>query len=174
MAMLDQCHGRAWPPEEEQKLGEAYFAGMSIPDLARRHLRSRQAIRKRLIRLGLLEPESSPENIGLIAGSSNSICAWTYLLLSERGEVYLGATTYLRRRLRSHNSSEGSQWTRGRRWHLLAVRGFANRKDAFDFELKLKKRPDKKKQWKLQSIERANKIVSRYGYAFSPQGWLTK
>jgi hypothetical protein len=41
-------------------------------------------------------------------------------------------------------------------------------------ELELKKRPDKKKKWKVKSIERANKIASRYGYAFSPQRWLTK
>jgi predicted GIY-YIG superfamily endonuclease len=76
--------------------------------------------------------------------------------------------------VRSHNSLESIQWTRGRRWHLLAVRGFADRKGAFDFELELKKRPDKKKKWKMQSIERANKIASRYGYVFSPQSWLTK
>ena len=41
-------------------------------------------------------------------------------------------------------------------------------------ELELKKRPDKKKKWKVQSIERANKIKSRHGYAFSPKSWLTK
>jgi hypothetical protein len=29
--------------------------------------------------------------------------------------------------------------------HLLAVRGFANRKGAFDLELELKKRPEKEK-----------------------------
>ena len=151
-----------------QTLREACLAGMSISDLARRHLRSRQAIRKRLIRLGLLEPEGGPENPDSI------VRAWTYLLLSERGEVYLGATTHLRQRIRNHNSPESTQWTRGRRWHLLAVRGFANRKGAFDLELELKKRPEKKKKWKVQSIERANKIASRYGYAFSPQSWLTK
>jgi predicted GIY-YIG superfamily endonuclease len=96
------------------------------------------------------------------------------LLLSERGEVYLGATTHLRQRLRSHNSPESTQWTRGRRWHLLAVRVFANRRGAFDLELDLKKRPNKKKAWKVLSVERAVKIATRYGYAFSPQSWLTK
>jgi hypothetical protein len=39
-------------------------------------------------------------------------------------------------------------------------------------ELALKKRPDKKKKWKVQSMERANKITSRHGYAFSPKSWL--
>src|SRR5260370_21451934 len=132
---------------------------MSISDLAQSHLRSRQAIRKRLIRLGLLEPEGGPENLDSIVGTADgvdSICAWTYLLLSERGEVYLGATTRLRQRIRSHNSPESTQSTRGRRWHLLAVRGFANRKGAFDFELELKKKQDKKKKAKVQTIERSN------------------
>lgn len=174
---MDKRQGRAWLPEEDQTLRETYIAVVPISDLARRYLRSRQAIRKRLIRLGLLEPEGSPESPDSIiatAGDIDSIRAWTYLLLSERGEVYLGATTHLRQRIRDHNSPESTQWTRGRRWHLLAVRGFANRKGAFDLELVLKKRPGKKKEWKLQSIERANKIASRFGYVFSPGSWLTK
>jgi hypothetical protein len=33
-----------------------------------------------------------------------------------------------------------------------------------DAKLELKKRPEKKKKWKVQSIERANKIASCYGY----------
>jgi predicted GIY-YIG superfamily endonuclease len=173
---VDERQGRAWLPGEDQTLREAYLAGMPVSDIAQRHLRSRQAIRKRLIRLGLLEPggPENPDSIVRTAEGIDCICAWTYLLLSERGEVYLGATTHLRQRIRNHNSPESTQWTRGRRWHLLAVRGFANRKGAFDLELELKKRPEKKKKWKEQSIVRANKIASRYGYAFSPQSWLTK
>ena len=169
--------GRAWLPVEDQRLRETYLAGNSISDLAQGHQRTKQAIRKRLIRLGLIEPEAGPENSESIVRTAEdieSICAWTYLLLSERGEVYLGATTQLRQRIRSHNSPESAQWTRGRRWHLLAVRGFASRNGAFDLELELKRRPDKKKKWKVQSIERANKITSRHGYAFSPKSWLTK
>jgi hypothetical protein len=89
---VDERQGRAWLPEEDQTLREAYLGGMSISDLAQRHLRSRQAIRKRLIRLGLLEPEGGPENPDSIVRTAEGIdciCAWTYLLLSERGEVYL-------------------------------------------------------------------------------------
>jgi predicted GIY-YIG superfamily endonuclease len=176
-AIVEERQGRAWLLEEDQTLRKAYLAGMSISDLAQHHLRSRQAIRKRLIRLGLLEPERGTINAHSIirtAGGVSSICAWTYLLLSERGEVYLGATTHLRQRIRSHNSRESTQWTRGRRWHLLAVRGFANRKEAFAFELELKKQPHKKEKWKVQSNERANKIASRYGYEFPSQRWPTK
>lgn len=169
--------GRAWRTVEDQRLRETYLAGESISDLAQGHQRSKQAIRKRLIRLGLIESEASPENSESIVRTAEdieSICAWTYLLLSERGEVYLGATTQLRQRIREHNSPESTQWTRGRRWHLLAVRGFENRRGAFELELELKRRPDKKKKWKVQSVERANKIISRHGYAFSPKRWLAR
>lgn len=71
------------------------------------------------------------------------IRAWTYLLITERGEEYLGATTNLRQRLRSHNSLDSTQWTRGRKWHLLAVRGFATREEAFGYEHELKRGPHK-------------------------------
>jgi predicted GIY-YIG superfamily endonuclease len=173
----NERQGRTWLPVEDQVLRETYLAGTSISDLPQGHQRSRQAVRKRLIRLGLIEPEAGPQNsrsIVWMAEDTESLRAWTYLLLSEWGEVYLGATTQLRQRIRKHNSPESTQWTRGRRWHLLAVRGFANQKAALDLELELKKRPDKKKKWKVQCIERTNKITSRHGYAFSPKSWLTK
>jgi len=40
--------------------------------------------------------------------------------------------------------------------------------------LLISKQPHKKEKWKVQSIERANKIATRYGYAFPSQSWLTK
>jgi hypothetical protein len=126
---MEQRQGRKWLPEEE-RLRDAHLGGVPIAILAERHLRSRQAIRKRLIRLGLLDPENTPQSTNSTSDSvesSKAVCAWTYLLISERGEVYLGATNHLRRRLRSHNSLESTQWTRGQRWHLLTVRGFASR-----------------------------------------------
>lgn len=97
--------------------------------------------------------------------------AWTYLLLSSRGEVYLGATTHLRKRLRHHNSPENTGWTKGRRWHLLAVRIFETRAAAFGHESEMKKMPHKKIIWKLQCIERASLLVARYRYPFCPESW---
>ena len=145
---MEQRQGCKWLPDEEQRLRDAYLAGISIASLVEQHARSRQAIRTRLIRLGLLEPkkDSTPDSVA----TPNVIRAWTYLLISERGEVYLGATTHLRQRLRSHNSLDSTQWTRGRKWHLLAVRGFATRGEAFGYEHELKERPDKKKKWAQQ------------------------
>jgi predicted GIY-YIG superfamily endonuclease len=98
--------------------------------------------------------------------------AWAYILLSERGEIYLGATTNLRSRLKAHNSSRNSGWTKGRRWHILGVRLFESRYAAFSYEQELKKHPHKKITWKLQCIERASRIVVRHGYQFNPNEWL--
>jgi len=123
---MDQSQGHRWSLEEEEQLRKTYLSGVAISHLAQHHARSRQAIRKRLVRLGLLEPENNLTNTisgTWGAGRIESVCAWSYLLLSERGEVYLGATTHLRHRLRDHNSS-GTRSTRGRKWHLLAVRPF--------------------------------------------------
>jgi predicted GIY-YIG superfamily endonuclease len=97
--------------------------------------------------------------------------AWSYLLLSNRGEIYLGATTDLHERLRSHNSSRNTGWTKGRRWHLLGIRAFETRKEAFSYEAELKKKPHKKIIWKLQCIERAVVLVARHQYEFNPEAW---
>lgn len=96
---------------------------------------------------------------------------WTYLLISNKGEVYLGATQNLRQRFRRHNSDENPGWTRGRRWHLLAAMKFPTRDEAFEYEKLLKTLPHKKSQWKVICIPRAEKLILRYGYSFNPQMW---
>jgi predicted GIY-YIG superfamily endonuclease len=56
----------------------------------------------------------------------------TYLLLSDEGLVYLGATSNLRARLRSHsNRFNTAQYTSGHRWRLLAAVSSATRNEAF-------------------------------------------
>ena len=103
--------------------------------------------------------------------SDAPVPSWTYLLLSERGEVYLGATTNLRQRLRQHNAPDNDGFTRGRRWHLLAAQRFSTRQQAFAHESHLKKSLDLKMAWKIASIERAWRIVARHNYAFVPDNW---
>lgn len=100
-----------------------------------------------------------------------AVISWCYLILSSTGAVYLGATTDLRRRLRSHNSPANYGYTRGQCWHLLAALQFPSRKEAFDYETKLKGSMSLKKEWKIRSIGRAKKIVSKYQYSFSPDVW---
>ncbi len=99
---------------------------------------------------------------------------WTYLILSERGEVYLGATNNLRVRLRDHNSPENTGWTRGRRWHLLDVRQFPTVREAFYYESMLKKKPHQKIKWKLATIPQAKKIQQKFDYAFEPLDWPSR
>ncbi len=98
--------------------------------------------------------------------------AWAYLLICSNGDVYLGATTHLRKRLRFHNSPNNTGYTKGRRWHLLAARRFETKKEAFDFERLLKRLLNRKLDWKIEMVERAEKIVARYGYSFEPRQWL--
>jgi predicted GIY-YIG superfamily endonuclease len=101
-----------------------------------------------------------------------AMAAWTYLLLSEFGECYLGATTDLRKRLRAHNEKLPSRrYTSGRRWHLLAVIRFDTKSEAFSYESKLKRLRHRKIIWKLQNIKRACLIADRFGYSFDPQLW---
>jgi len=97
--------------------------------------------------------------------------SWTYLILSERGEVYLGATKSLRKRLRAHNSPQNDGFTHGRRWHLLAAKWFSTPREGFTYESTLKHSMTLKKEWKLQCIERALKIVKRHKYSFNPKLW---
>lgn len=93
----------------------------------------------------------------------------TYILLSEIGEIYLGATSNLRARLKNHNSSGNSGWTKGRRWHILGVRQFESKAEAFSHELELKKNPHKKIIWKLQCIERAASDCHSALLSFQPR-----
>ena len=169
--MLGRRRGERWTVEENRALLEAYRAGIPIAQIARKHQRSEPAIHRQLIRLRAIESENKP---GGNATATASTRAWTYMLLSERGEVYLGATTNLRKRIRSHNSPDSTQWTRGRLWHPLAAQVFSTAKEAFALEREMKKNRSKKAKWKRECIERALRIARRHGYGFSPISWARK
>jgi predicted GIY-YIG superfamily endonuclease len=100
--------------------------------------------------------------------------AWTYLLVSADGFTYLGATTNLKRRLHAHNSQNNTGWTKGRKWHLLAAKGFATREDAFAYEKRLKSDVRRRNAWKRQSIPRAEIVFERHGIAFDLSKWIPK
>jgi hypothetical protein len=51
--------GQPWSPEEDQRLRQEFAAKVPIPEVARRHQRTRVAIMARLMRLGLLRPYGS-------------------------------------------------------------------------------------------------------------------
>ena len=69
---------------------------------------------------------------------------YVYLLLSERGEKYIGYTKDLKRRLREHERGE-VRWTRGRKWELVYFEGYREEFLARKRERKLKS------QWRLRA-----------------------
>ncbi len=84
-----------------------------------------------------------------------------YLLLSEHGELYVGYTGHLRRRFRQHNDPENKGYTRGRRWHLLAVMHFPDRHTALRAERKMKQ-TRAKRRW-LRNTPRVDRLCARHG-----------
>ncbi|WP_416136246.1 GIY-YIG nuclease family protein [Aquabacterium sp. A7-Y] len=94
---------------------------------------------------------------------------WTYLLVSRCGIVYVGATTDLRQRFRSHNSPTNKGWTRGRHWHLLGAVRFDSRSDAFDQEALLKRSGKARGEWIEKCLPRANRLAERWRL---PPEWL--
>jgi predicted GIY-YIG superfamily endonuclease len=101
------------------------------------------------------------------AGNSH----WTYLLVSVHGETYLGATSNLRARFRGHNDPRNRGSTRGRRWHILGLRQFDSRAEAFQHEAYLKKNHPKKIAWIKQCSERARRLSIRHKYTFDRILW---
>ena len=53
--------------------------------------------------------------------------------------TYVGWTKNLKKRLCSHNSGKGAKFTRGRKWILIYKRKMLSKKEAMQFEYKLKK-----------------------------------
>ncbi|MGB3867554.1 MAG: GIY-YIG nuclease family protein [Xanthobacteraceae bacterium] len=53
--------------------------------------------------------------------------------------TYVGWTLDVERRLAQHNAGTGARSTRGRRWVLLHVEGFATRREAMSREWHLKR-----------------------------------
>ena len=88
---------------------------------------------------------------------------FVYLLLSEHGEIYTGYTTSIRRRLGEHNASDNQGWTRGRRWHLLAVRCFLDRHSALLVERQLKRSKYDKRNWLRRERPRLQELCRRHG-----------
>jgi len=53
--------------------------------------------------------------------------------------TYVGWTNNLKKRLQLHNSSKGAKFTRGRQWILIFKKKMLSKKNAMQFEYKLKK-----------------------------------
>jgi putative endonuclease len=53
--------------------------------------------------------------------------------------TYVGWTNNLKKRLQLHNSGRGAKFTRGRKWILIFKKKMLSKKNAMQFEYKLKK-----------------------------------
>ena len=53
--------------------------------------------------------------------------------------TYVGWTNNLKKRLQLHNSGKGAKFTRGRKWTLIFKKKMFSKKNAMQFEYKLKK-----------------------------------
>ena len=53
--------------------------------------------------------------------------------------TYVGWTNNLKKRLQLHNSGMGAKFTRGRQWILIFKKKMLSKKNAMQFEYKLKK-----------------------------------
>lgn len=88
---------------------------------------------------------------------------YVYLLIArEDGMIYTGYTSDLRRRFREHNAPTSTGFTRGRRWHLLAVTCFLDKHTALLFERRVKKSRRLKTRW-IKRIGRLRTLCDRYG-----------
>ncbi len=88
---------------------------------------------------------------------------YVYLLLCrDDGSTYTGYTANLRRRFKQHNAQDNEGYTRGRRWHLLAVKCFLDRDTALLFERQLKRSGAKRRNW-IKRIGRLRTLCDRYG-----------
>jgi len=88
---------------------------------------------------------------------------YVYLLIArEDGMIYTGYTANLRRRFRQHNAADNTGFTRGRRWHLLAVRCFLDPGTALLFERQVKKSRHVKTRW-IKRLGRLRRLCDRYG-----------
>jgi predicted GIY-YIG superfamily endonuclease len=89
-----------------------------------------------------------------------------YLLIArEDGMIYTGYTANLRRRLKQHNAAHNRGFTKGRTWHLLAVRHFLDRATAMRFEDRLKHghRGHRLKTRWIKRLGRLRTLCDRYG-----------
>ena len=76
---------------------------------------------------------------------------FVYLIISlsdKRLISYVGYTNNIRNRLKSHNSSKGAKFTRGRKWKIIYKKSYNSKSEAMKNEYLLKK--DKKKRLEIK------------------------
>ena len=65
-----------------------------------------------------------------------------YMILSKKNgniKTYVGYSTNINKRIKSHNLGKGAKSTRGRIWRLIYKKRFNNKSKALKYEYRLKK-----------------------------------
>ena len=78
---------------------------------------------------------------------------YVYVIVSDKGERYIGYTGDLKRRIKEHNEGKNAS-TKGRKWKLVYYEAYLNKEDAIERERKLKQR-GKSKQVLYERINRS-------------------
>ena len=84
---------------------------------------------------------------------------FVYLIISlsdKRLISYVGYTNNIRNRLKSHNSSKGAKFTRGRKWKIIYKKSYNSKSEAMKKEYLLKK--DKKKRLEIKKKYLINRL----------------
>ncbi len=100
--------GAAWTEKEDAYLAEKFGNGVSVKDLAAKHRRSTGAIRSRLVKLGLIEPDPSagfrpPDVNDLYPAIVKCVAEIPGLSVSGVAQVLCGSSS---RRVAAHSSHE--------------------------------------------------------------------
>ena len=86
---------------------------------------------------------------------------FVYLIISlsdKRLISYVGYTNNIRNRLKSHNSSKGAKFTRGRKWKIIYKKSYNTKSEAMKNEHLLKK--NRKKRFEIKKkYQKKHKIT---------------
>ena len=80
---------------------------------------------------------------------------FVYLIISlsdKRLISYVGYTNNIRNRLKSHNSSKGAKFTRGRKWKIIYKKSYNSKSEAMKKEYLLKKQKKKRLEIKKKYL----------------------
>ena len=88
-----------------------------------------------------------------------------YLIITVRNNrliSYVGYTSNLKKRLKSHNNNQGAKFTRGNKWKLLYKENYKSKNEAMSAEYKLKKNYKLRKKIKDQYIKNENSYIASF------------
>ena len=83
---------------------------------------------------------------------------FVYLIISlsdKRLISYVGYTNNIRNRLKSHNSSKGAKFTRGRKWKIIYKKSYNSKSEAMKKEYILKQNKKKRSEIKKKYLIKA-------------------